>query len=41
VVAGHIRAMALALGKLAPDARPWHKTGKPMSAVEYYGRREE
>ncbi len=37
-VASHIRAMALALGKLAPDSRLW-KTGgeKPMSAVEYYG----
>lgn len=37
-VATHIREMAIALGKLAPDGRMW-KTGgeRPMSAVEYYG----
>ncbi len=37
-VATHIREMARALGKLAPDSRPW-KVGvdKPMSAYEYYG----
>jgi betaine-homocysteine S-methyltransferase len=34
----HIRAMAEALGKRAPDSRVW-KTGgpRPMSAFEYYG----
>lgn len=37
-VAGHVRAMALALGKIDEDRRVW-KTGgeRPMSAVEYYG----
>ena len=36
-VASHVREMAKALGKLAPDTRIW-KTGgtKPMSAFEYY-----
>jgi len=36
--AAHIRAMAVALGKLPPDSRTW-KTGgeRPMSAYEYYG----
>ena len=36
-VAAHIREMARALGKLAPEERPW-KTDyeKPMSAYEYY-----
>ncbi len=38
VVATHIREMARALDKLPPDTRFWrHGTGKPMSAVEYYG----
>ena len=37
-VAIHIRAMALALGKLSADKRLWKKGGeKPMSAYEYYG----
>lgn len=35
--ASHIREMARALGKLAPDERPWKsRTGKPMSAYEYH-----
>jgi betaine-homocysteine S-methyltransferase len=34
-VAEHVRAMALALGKLPPDTRPWQLDyGKPMSAYE-------
>jgi betaine-homocysteine S-methyltransferase len=37
-VAGHVRAMAQALGKLPPDERDWKsKMGKPMSAYEFYG----
>ncbi len=37
-VAAHVRAMAKALGKLAPGEREWRsKTGRPMSAYEYYG----
>jgi betaine-homocysteine S-methyltransferase len=37
-VAAHVRAMARALGKAAPDERTWRSaTGKPMSAFEYYG----
>lgn len=40
-VATHIREMALALGKIAPDhssSRPWKIGGeRPMSAFEYYG----
>lgn len=36
-VAAHIRAMALALGKLPPDQRTWRVDySAPMSAVEYY-----
>jgi betaine-homocysteine S-methyltransferase len=35
-VASHVREMARALGKLAPDSRPWRVDGKPMSAYEYY-----
>ena len=36
-VACHVREMAKALGKLAPDNRVWKKGGtKPMSAYEYY-----
>lgn len=36
-VAAHVRAMAQALGKLPGDEREWRsKTGKPMSAYEYY-----
>ncbi len=39
-VAAHIREMARALGKLAPDARPWRLDyRRPMSAFEYYGHR--
>lgn len=37
-VASHIRAMAVALGKMKADARPWKLGGaRPMSAYEYYG----
>ncbi len=36
-VAGHVRAMAQALGKLPADEREWKsKRGKPMSAYEFY-----
>jgi betaine-homocysteine S-methyltransferase len=36
-VATQIRDMALALGKLAPDSRPWKVGGdRPMSGYEYY-----
>jgi betaine-homocysteine S-methyltransferase len=36
-VAAHVKAMAIALGKLPPQEREWRsKTGKPMSAYEYY-----
>src|SRR5215831_6485645 len=36
-VANHVREMAKALGKLAPDTRIWKKGGeKAMSAYEYY-----
>jgi betaine-homocysteine S-methyltransferase len=36
-VATHVREMARALGKLAPDSRPWRVDyTKPMSAFEYY-----
>ena len=36
-VANHVREMAKALGKLAPDTRIWRKGGeKAMSAYEYY-----
>jgi betaine-homocysteine S-methyltransferase len=36
-VAEHVRAMALALGKLPEDARPWRLDyGKPMSAYEIH-----
>jgi betaine-homocysteine S-methyltransferase len=36
-VASHVREMGRALGKLAPDSRPWRVDyGKPMSAYEYY-----
>ena len=37
-VAEHVRAMAAALGKLPAEEREWRsRTGKPMSAFEYYG----
>ena len=40
VVATHIREMARVLGKLPAEERPWRSdSGKPMSAVEYYGNR--
>jgi betaine-homocysteine S-methyltransferase len=36
-VACHVKAMAKALGKLPAEERPWRsRTGKPMSAKEYY-----
>jgi betaine-homocysteine S-methyltransferase len=36
-VAAHVRAMAQALGKRPVEEREWKsKTGKPMSAYEYY-----
>jgi betaine-homocysteine S-methyltransferase len=36
-VATHVREMARALGKRAPDSRPWRVDyAKPMSAFEYY-----
>jgi betaine-homocysteine S-methyltransferase len=38
VVATHIREMAVALGKMDRDLRPWKIGGeRPMSAFEYYG----
>ena len=40
-VAAHVRAMAKALGKLPTEEREWKsKTGKPMSAFEYYGHKD-
>lgn len=37
-VAEHVREMAKALGKLPQQEREWKsRTGKPMSAYEYYG----
>jgi betaine-homocysteine S-methyltransferase len=40
-VAGHVRAMARALGKLPSEEREWRsKTGKPMSGYEYYDHTE-
>jgi betaine-homocysteine S-methyltransferase len=37
-VATHVREMARALGKIPAAERSWKsKTGKPMSAYEYYG----
>jgi hypothetical protein len=37
-IATHVREMARALGKLPPEERDWKsKSGKPMSAYEYYG----
>ena len=40
-VAAHVKAMAKALGKLPAEEREWKsKTGKPMSAFEYYGHKE-
>jgi betaine-homocysteine S-methyltransferase len=37
-VATHIREMAIALGKMERDRRPWKIGGaRPMSAFEYYG----
>jgi betaine-homocysteine S-methyltransferase len=37
-VANHVRAMALALGKVPAEQREWRSTtGKAMSAYEYYG----
>jgi betaine-homocysteine S-methyltransferase len=36
-ISTHIREMALALGKIEPDRRPWKIRGeRPMSAFEYY-----
>lgn len=36
-VACHVKAMAVALGKLSGDQREWRsRTGKPMSAFEYH-----
>lgn len=36
-VAAHVKAMAIALGKLPAQEREWRSTsGKPMSAYEYY-----
>lgn len=36
-VACHVKAMAVVLGKLSGDEREWRsRTGKPMSAFEYY-----
>ncbi|MFM7719386.1 MAG: homocysteine S-methyltransferase family protein [Actinomycetota bacterium] len=41
-VAGHVRAMAKALGKRSSEERPWRSTsGKAMSAYEYYGHAED
>jgi betaine-homocysteine S-methyltransferase len=40
-VAGHVRAMARALGKLPSEERDWRsKSGKPMSGYEYYDHTE-
>ncbi len=40
-VAAHVKAMAKALGKLPAEEREWKsKTGKPMSAFEYYGHKD-
>ncbi len=37
-VASHVREMARALGKISNSEREWKsRTGKPMSAYEYYG----
>jgi betaine-homocysteine S-methyltransferase len=36
-VASHIRAMGIALGKVALDTAAWKRDGRPMSACEYYG----
>jgi methionine synthase I (cobalamin-dependent) len=37
-IATHVREMARALGKIPAEERNWKsKTGKPMSAYEYYG----
>ena len=39
-VACHVKAMAVALGKLSGEEREWRsRTGKAMSAYEYYERR--
>lgn len=36
-VATHIREMGRAIGKVAPESRPWKRdAAKPMSAYEYY-----
>lgn len=41
-VACHVRAMARALGKLPAEEREWRsKSGKAMSAYEYYGHDEQ
>ena len=41
-VAAHVRAMAQALGKRPVEEREWKsKTGKPMSAYEYYQHQAE
>jgi methionine synthase I (cobalamin-dependent) len=40
-VAGHVRAMARALGKFPAEEREWKSpTGKPMSGYEYYDHTE-
>jgi betaine-homocysteine S-methyltransferase len=40
-VAGHVRAMARALGRLPAEEREWRSpTGKPMSGYEYYDHTE-
>lgn len=40
-VAAHVREMARALGKLPAAERQWKsKSGRPMSAYEYYGHEE-
>ncbi len=37
-VAEHVKAMALAIGTRSADEREWRsRTGRPMSAFEYYG----
>jgi betaine-homocysteine S-methyltransferase len=40
-VAAHVRAMAMALGKVQPDEAEWHVDySKPMSAYEAHGHRQ-
>jgi betaine-homocysteine S-methyltransferase len=41
-VATHVREMAASLGKLDPDGRLWRRDyGRPMSAYEYYGHKDD